>query len=279
IQFEGPVQFMTSTKDVAVNATVIGNGNTDENVFNLNTFITLNFVPVPSQALDVMAVDILDVITNLGAPEGTGDPTQLLYKLADLAGERVARRYEELSLQDYVPLAGFVKETTASLAFTNVDFKWSTDYKAFYSEGKLGLSGVQQNDLNGAFDGFFEIKRNPEDGAPIVNVFVKASASSWYYFSYEDNRLLIFSSNNAFNQIISKRSNGAKAKIGELVFAPADKAETLNFINRFRLQYYGIEDFYDLESDVEEEETEKTDEGFGGKEDDDDGFEDDDDGF
>lgn len=279
IKFEGPAQFMTSTKDVAVNATVIGNGNMNDNVFNINTFITLNFTPVPTQAFDMMAVDILDVITNLGAPEGTGDATQLLYKLADIAGERAAREFEELSLQEYVALAGFVEETTTSMVFTNVDFKWSADYNAFYNEGKLGLSGIQKNDLNGAFDGFFEIKRNPEDGAPVVNLFLKASASSWYYFSYEDNRLLIFSSNNAFNGVISKKSNGAKAKIGELVFAPADRAETLNFINRFRLQYYGIEDPYDLASDIEEEEGDESEDGFGGKEDDDDGFEDDDDGF
>ena len=87
--------------------------------------------------------------------------------------------------------------------------------------------------------------------------------------------MLIFSSNNAFNTIIGKKSNGAKAKIGDLVFAPGDRAETLNFINRFRLQYYGIEEPYQLDSDIEEEVDEETDD----TSDDDDGFDDDDDGF
>jgi hypothetical protein len=274
IIFEGKANFMQPKKDITVISSVIGHGNLNNQEYSLNSFFSMNFNPVPAQAFDIMAVDFLDVITNLGAPEGLGDQTQLLYKLADLAGERAAREYESRSLQEYTTLAGFTKETSANLVFSNVDMKWSVDQKAFYSEGKLGMSNIQRNDINGAFEGFFEIKRN-EDGAAGLNMFVKASPDSWYFFSFEDNRLLMYSSNNAFNSLISKKSNGSKAKIGDLVFAPADKAETLNFINRFRLQYYGIDEIYNLDAAVEEEELpqdEATDS-------DDDGFDDDDDGF
>ncbi len=275
VKLEGKANFIPPNKDVNVMASVIGNANINELKYNLNTLFSISFKPVPSQAFDVMALDILDVVNNLGAPEGLGDPTQLLYKLADIAGERAAQEYERQSSQEYISLGGFTKETTTSMLFANVDMKWSSDYNAFYSEGKLGMSNIQRTDINGAFDGFLEVKRNEDDGSVLFNLFLKASADSWYYFSYEDNRLLIFSSNNAFNTIIGKKSNGAKAKIGDLVFAPGDRAETLNFINRFRLQYYGIEEPYQLDSDIEEEVDEETDD----TSDDDDGFDDDDDGF
>ncbi|TRX62688.1 hypothetical protein FNH22_00920 [Fulvivirga sp. M361] len=279
LRFEGPATFIAPSKDADIKAAVIGHANINDVKYKMNSLFSIDFKPVPTQAFDIMAVDILDVVNNLGAPEGLGDQTELLYKLADIAGERAAREYEQRSLQDYVPLAGFTKETSTSMVFANVDMIWSVDFKAFYSEGKLGLSNLQRSDINGAFDGFMEAKRN-EDGGPVFNLFLKASADSWYYFSYEDSRLLIYSSNNSFNTVISKKSNGAKAKIGDLVFAPGDKAETLNFINRFRLQYYGIEEPYQLDSDVEEEET-KTDPDADGEEEtsDDDGFDDDDDGF
>ncbi len=276
VMFEGRAKFLQPKKDMEVISSVIGNGNLNTLEFNLNTMFSINFVPVPTQAFDMMAVDLLDVITNMGAPEGTGDPTQLLYKLADLSGQRAAEEYEARSLQEYTTLAGFTKETSASMVFANIDLKWSVEYKAFYSTGKLGLSNIQRTDINGAFDGFFEVRRN-EDGVAALNFFMKASPDSWYFFSYEDNRLLIYSSNNAFNNLISKKSNGSKSKIGDLVFAPADKAETLNFINRFRLQYYGIDEPYELDAAVEEtEDTEGFDET---KTEEDDGFEDDDDGF
>lgn len=278
VQFEGKAQFVPSTKDVQVLASVIGSGNVNNLEFNMNSLFSINFQPVPTAVFDLMAVDILDIINNLGAPEGLGDPTQLLYKFADLAGERAAQEYEQRSLQDYTTLAGFTKETSASLVLSNVDMKWSVDHNGFYNEGKIGMSNIRQNDINGAFDGFMEVRRT-EDGVPVLNLFLKASPDSWYFFSYEDNRLLIYSSNSAINNLVSKKSNGSKAKIGELVFAPADRAETLNFINRFRLQYYGIDDIYELDSEVEEEVLDESEDGFGGKEDDDDGFEDDDDGF
>jgi hypothetical protein len=278
IIFEGKAKFMRPNADISVLASVIGTGNLNNVEFKLNSLFSLDFIPVPTQAFDIMGIDFLDIITNLGAPEGLGDQTQLLYKLADLSGQRAAEEYEARSLQEYTTLAGFTNETSASLVLANVDMKWSVDHKAFFSEGKLGISNIQRNDINGAFDGFMEIKRN-EDGGSSLNLFIKASPDSWYFFSYEDNRLLMYSSNNAFNTLISKKSNGSKAKIGELVFAPADRAETLNFINRFRLIYYGIDDIYDLDSEINEEEIKEETEDGTLPEDDDDGFADDDDGF
>ena len=275
LQFEGPVNFMRNNSDVQVHAAVIGNGNAKTNEYKMNTFITVDFKPVPAQAFDIMAFDLIDVVNNLGAPEGLGDQTQLLYKLADLAGERVARAYEEQSLQEYTPLGQMAKETQVPLSFSNVDFKYSSDYQAFYSEGKLGMSNINNNDINAAFDGFFEIKKN-EAGGPVINIFIKASAESWFFFNYEDQRLLTYSSNNNYNGVISKKSNGSKAKLGELVFAPASRAEVLDFINRFRLEYYNIDEIYELDSAVDDALQQDTD-GFGEEEDDDDGFDDDDD--
>jgi hypothetical protein len=57
---------------------------------------------------------------------------------------------------------------------------------------------------------------------------------------------MVQSSNPAFNDLISKKSNASKAKVGELVFVPGSDEETLAFINRFRLNYYNLEAPYDL---------------------------------
>ena len=278
IEFEGKATFVPYNKNVEVLSTIIGRGNLNDLTFNVNALFSLNFAPVPTTIFDFMARDFLDIINNLGVPEGLGDQTQLIYKLADLSGERAAQEYEARSREGYVPLAGFTKETSASIVLANVDMKWSADNKGFYSEGKLGLSSLGRNDVNGAFDGFMEVRRT-DDGVPVLNLFIKASPDSWYYFSYEDNRLLIYSSNGAVNETVSKKSNGSKAKLGELVFAPADRAETLNFINRFRLQYYGIDDIYDLDSEVTEEVEETPQDGFGGVDEEVEEEEDDDEGF
>ena len=278
IRFEGPVKFADNIKGAAISASVLGTGNLASNAFTLNTFMVLDFA-IGEQAYQSMALDIEDVINNLGAPEGLGDPTQLLYKVSEIIGEKATKQYEKESLAQHVSLGTFARQTSKPMVFADINFKWSSEYNAFYSEGKLGMSNILTNDINGAFDGFFEIRKN-EDGGSVLNLFLKASPDSWYYFGLEDNRLLTYSSNEAFNDIIYKKTNAAKAKLGELVFVPGDESEVLSFINRFRLNYYGIDDLYELGSEVEEEVEEEPDDGFGGTEEEDESFEEEeDDGF
>ena len=110
-----------------------------------------------------------------------------------------------------------------------------------------------------------EIKKN-EDGTPVFHVFIKASPESWYYMGFEDNRLMVQSSSEVVNNLVSKKTNAAKAKLGDLVFIPGSDDETLAFINRFRQTYYGIEAPYDLSSPSakkkDKKKDDKADDGF-----------------
>lgn len=243
VRFEGPINFFRGTKDFDITASAIGQGNMENNEIRMNSLVMVN-TTAASTAFDIMARDLQNVIKNEGAEEGLGDPTELLYKIADIVGERTAKEYETRSAQGYVSL-GAIAQTAKPLTFANVNFKWSPKHRAFYSEGSLGLSNINRQDINGAFEGFMEIKKD-EDGLPVFNVFFKASPDSWYFFSYEDNRLLMFSSNEEFNTTVYKRTNSGKAKIGEMIFVPATEDETLEFVNRFRNQYYGIQVPYNL---------------------------------
>lgn len=243
VRFEGPVSFFKGVKGFDLQASALGSGNLETNDIKMNSFILAD-MNLPSTALDLMARQIQEVIKNEGAAEGLGDATDLLYKIADIVGERAAKDYEARSLQSYVPLAT-VPGLAKPLVFSLANLKWSQRTKAFYSEGNLGISNIGRNDINAAFEGFMEIRRN-EDGSPVFHVFVKASPEAWFYFGYEDNRLMAHSALPPFNDIIAKKTNAAKAKVGELVFIPGSDEEVLAFINRFRQEYYGIEAGYDL---------------------------------
>jgi len=239
VRFEGPVNLIQGSKDFAVTASALGQGNLQTNEIRMNTFLMVDS-NIPLQAFDLMARQITEVIKNEGVEEGLGDQTELLYKIADIIGERSVKDFEQRSLQGYVSLSTLAP-LARPLVFSNVSLKWSPKHKAFYSEGKLGMSNIARNDINGAFEGFMEIKES-EDGAPVFHVFIKASPEAWYYFGLEDNRVLVHSSNPEFNSIISRKTNAGKAKIGEISFVPGSDDETLEFINRFRREY--------LENDV-----------------------------
>jgi hypothetical protein len=266
VTFEGPINFFKNTNGFKLTASAIGSGSLTTNEIKINSFIMTDMA-IPDMAYQLMANNLLEVIKSEGAPEGLGDQTELLYKISNLIGERVTKDYEQKSQQGYVSL-GTVQGLIQPIVFSNVNLKWSQDRKAFYSEGTIGISNSNRLDINGAFEGFMEIRKN-EDGAPVFHVFFKASPESWYYFGFEDNRLMVHSANQAFNELITKKSNASKAKVGELVSIPGTDEETLSFVNRFRLQYYGLEAPYDLTSGTssakkkeKKKEEKKEDDGF-----------------
>jgi len=264
VRFEGPVSFFKGLSDFGITASALGSGNLESNDIKMNTFIMAD-MNVPTAAFQMMALNLQDIIKREGADDGLGDQTELLYKIADIVGERVVKDYEQKSQQGYVSLST-LQALVKPLVFSNVSLKWSQKAKAFYSEGTLGMSNIGRFDINGAFEGFMEIRKN-EDGSPVFHVFLKASPDAWYYFGYEDNRLMVQSSDPAFNELISKKTNASKAKAGEVVFIPGSDEETLGFINHFRKTYYGLEESYDLSGNTsagkkKEKKKDEKDDGF-----------------
>ena len=266
VRFEGPVNFFKGSKDFNLTASSIGSGNLETNEIKMNSLILAD-MNLPPAAYQMMAVNLQEVIKNEGASDGLGDQTELLYKIANLVGEKVAKDYEQKSQQAYTSLST-IPQLASPVVFSNINFKWSQTKKAFYSEGTIGVSNIGRNDINGGFEGFMEVRKN-EDGAPVFHVFFKASPEAWYYFGYEDNRLMVQSSNQLLNDLIAKKTNASKAKVGELVFIPGSDDETLAWINKFRLTYYGLEAPYDLASGTtsakkkdKKKEEKKTDDGF-----------------
>ncbi|MFZ6009853.1 MAG: hypothetical protein ACOYXT_05840 [Bacteroidota bacterium] len=264
VKFEGPINLFSGSKNFNITATALGSGNMETNEIRMNSFVMVDS-NVPLTAFDIMARNLQDVIKNEGAAEGLGDQTELLYKIADIVGERTVKDYEQKSLQGYVSL-GTIPQLAKPLVFSEVNLKWQPKLKAFYSEGNIGVSNIGKNDINGGFEGFMEVKKN-EDGSPVFHVFIKASPEAWYYFGFEDNRLMVHSSNQEFNGVISKKTNAGKAKVGEIAFIPGSDDETLSFINRFRKDYYGIEVPYSLSegssaTQKKKEEKKEEDDGF-----------------
>lgn len=265
VRFEGPVNFFDKTKDFGLIASALGSGNLETNVIKMNSFIMAD-MNVPATVFQLMAANILEVIKNEGVKEeGLGDHTELLYKIADLVGEKVVKDYEQRSLQGYVPLAT-VQGLQKSLVFSNVNLKWSQEHKSFYSEGLIGLSHVGRNDINSSYEGFMEIGKT-EDGGPVFHVFIKVSPDSWFYFGMEDNRVMIHTSLQPINDFVTKKTNASKAKVGELVYIPGTIDETLSWINKFRLTYLGLEAPYDLsagstDAKKKEEKKKEEDDGF-----------------
>ena len=257
LHIEGPVNFIENNKDRNIYATVIGDGNLETSEFSFDVFLTMDF-QVPTGIYEIMSDGFLQAIDMLGPPEAIKDRTTLLYKLADLIGDKAAKEYEKRSSEVYTPLASMSPKLVKPFTFSELSIKWSDDQKAFYNDkGVLGISNVLRNDINASFESFFEIRKGVDGDR--IDLFIKAAPEYWYYFSYEDNKLLIYSSVKELNDLVKQKTNQGKTKINEFVFAPGDRGETQRFVNEFRLIYYGIKEPYDLGGEIQEDEEKKKD--------------------
>jgi hypothetical protein len=244
IQFEGPLQFMQGRDEAEFKSAGTGSGDLVEQEFTFNVMLTTEY-DLPNGFTEIIGTDMLEVVQRLGIPEATKDLDRLLPKLAEIAGDNVAKRYEELIFQEYIPLHSLSSKFTKTLNLTNLDLKWSNDYSSWYSLGKIGLSNTGATDINANIDGFTEITKSEEGES--IKIFLQVSPSCWYYFHYQQDRLIFFSSNKEANELINKKSKAAKAKFGEFVFLTGDIDETIKFVEDYRRRYYDIDAPYYLE--------------------------------
>ena len=133
-----------------------------------------------------------------------------------------------------------------TFGISDVQLNWSPEQKAWYSSSSLGVSNVGFEDVNGQATGFIEVK--PTEEGNIMNLFVQATADSWYYFSYQNQRLAVWGYNEKFCDLIGDKSKIDKAGSDEYAFFLSDIAETLTFVNRFRKTYLGIDEPYNLDT-------------------------------
>lgn len=235
--FEGPVSFIKPSPNFALKASGKGLARLDSAYFKMSSFLTVDFKINPG-AVDVMVADMIDIIERLGVPQVHDLQGDLVYLLANITGDQAAKAYENNSLKNYVPLLSASPELMKTMVLSEVNLQWSPEFKAWYNDGKIGISNFYRHDINAQADGFVEIRRDPL--GDIVNIFIMFSEAVWYHFSYDQNRLLMLSSNSAFNDAIRASSTLEKSGLGQFAVGLGEENETMTFVNNFRKNYYNI---------------------------------------
>ena len=243
LQFEGPVDFNIKSKSIELQTSVIGRGNDTANIFRMDAFLTLNYT-LPSQVTDMMGEEISKAAGILGLPQAYGNDPSLLYKVSEIIGENATEDYEKKSLQAYTPLISISPRLDKSIVISKVNLFYDPKNKAWFSKGKIGISNISRKDVNVLSNGFLEIKK--AESGDIINLFLQISPTIWYYFNFEENRLMVVSTNADINGLIKDKSTALKANFGEYFFLNGETKDALTFINRFRNDYLNIKEPYDL---------------------------------
>tara|TARA_B100000902_G_C27292293_1_gene907851 strand:- start:838 stop:2373 length:1536 start_codon:yes stop_codon:yes gene_type:complete len=182
----------------------------EEDKTDLQSFLLLDFM-FSEEALQIMADNIYEAYSSTEFNYGN----RYKKNLARLVG---GKQVDELII-DLDALDEFSKlpeQLNNALSFTHVNLVWSNKYRAYISEGRIGLGNMYGKQLNSMMDGYIRLsKRNNKD---ILNVLLKTEFGDVYYFEYKDNTLFTYSTNDEFNDVIinikakKRRANEKKGK-------------------------------------------------------------------
>lgn len=169
----------------------------DSGKVNIEAILALDF-HFSTEALKVMA----DEIRMMPSLKPVNLNTELNNKgMKDLLGENVATQLKE-EMDLFGVTKNLPKEFNYELLLNDVKLFWNESTSSFRSAGKIGIGLIGSQPVNVYVDGFIEVQRRRS--GDMIDIYLKADQSTWYYFSYFRGVMMTQSGNNDFNTIISK---------------------------------------------------------------------------
>lgn len=196
ISGEGRMNFGTNFDLVKMISAGRFTHSSDSGKINIQTILALDFHFSP-EALSIMSED-LKLIPSLRSVNLNSEFNNKSMK--DLLGIEVATKIkDELSL--FGISRSLPKEFTYELLLNDVTLYWNDASSSFRSKGKIGIGFVGQQPVNLYVDGFVEIQRRRS--GDMIDIYLKANESTWYYFSYFKGVMMTQAANIRFNTLIS----------------------------------------------------------------------------
>jgi hypothetical protein len=169
----------------------------DSGKVNIEAILGLDFY-FSNEAIKVMADDIR-MMPSLKPVNLNSD---LISKgMKDMLGVNIASQLKE-EMDLFGSSKSLPKEFNFKLLLNDVKLYWNESSSSFRSKGKIGIGFIGQQPVNVYVDGNIEIQRRRS--GDMIDVYLKADQSTWYYFSYFRGVMMTQSGNNNYNSIISK---------------------------------------------------------------------------
>jgi hypothetical protein len=168
----------------------------DSGKVNIEAILALDFF-FSAEALQMMA----DEIRMKPSLKPVNLNSELNTKgMKDLMGTAAATQIKE-EMDLFGTSKNLPKEFDYELLLNDVQLYWNESTSSFRSRGKIGLGFIGPQAINVYVDGYIEIQRRRT--GDLIDVYLKADESIWYYFSYFRGVMMTQSSNNSYNKLIA----------------------------------------------------------------------------
>ena len=167
-----------------------------------------------SGKVDIKAILALDFYFSADALKIMSDDIRLMTSLkpVNLNSDFISKGMKDLlgtsaasQLKEETDLFGLSKnlpkEFNYELLLNEVNLRWNQASSSFRSTGKIGIGFIGNQPINLYVDGFVEIQRRRS--GDLIDIYLKADQSTWYYFSYFKGVMMAQAGNNNFNTLLS----------------------------------------------------------------------------
>ena len=193
---EGKLNFGTNFDLLKMSGAGNLNQMTDSGNVELKAILGLNFFFSP-EALRIMS-DEFRMMPTLKPVNGNSEFNSKGMK--DLMGSEAAGKLKQES--DLFGISGNIpKEFNYELLLNDVTLYWNEASSSFRSKGRIGIGFVGRQSINVYVDGFVDIQRRRS--GDMIDIYLKADRSTWYYFSYFKGVMMAQSGNNSFNALLT----------------------------------------------------------------------------
>lgn len=209
---EGKINFGVNYGLLTLNSSGAIIHNTDSSRVEVRSIVGFSF-HFNDEALKTMAADIRTNPT-LRTVNLSSEFNQKAMR--DLLGEEAANKLNE-ELQLFGVVRSLPKEYTSQLLLNDVTLQWNPYTMSFISKGKIGIGFIGDQPMNVYVDGWVELQR--KRSGDLLDIYLKASDNTWYWFSYVRGILMSYSSNPTYNDILTntkeklRRDPNATARI------------------------------------------------------------------
>jgi len=238
---EGKINFGVDYGLLRLNSSGAVTHNTDSSRVELRSILGFSFY-FNAEALKAMAADIRTNPT-LRTVNLSSEFNQKAMR--DLLGEEAAKKLSE-ELQLFGVVRSLPKEYTSQLLLNDVTLQWNPYSMSFISKGKIGIGFIGDQPMNVYVDGWVELQR--KRSGDLLDIYLKAGDNTWYWFSYFRGILMSYSSNQAYNDILTntkeklRRDPNANSRI-DFEYMPGVPDRLRSFLRRMESGGLGFEEY------------------------------------
>ncbi|MCU4175146.1 hypothetical protein [Carboxylicivirga sp. N1Y90] len=179
----------------------------DENKITASTMMGIDFF-FNDEALDLFHSSIL----NSDAKTSKLSKETFVKRMKEWSGDKQANKLEQLrsstGLTDQIPL-----EMQQMLLFSNIDFVWNSEKRAYIANGEADLAFMKNYVINKKVKLQAEIVNKRSGNS--FDMYIEFDNNTWVYFTYKNSMMQTLSSNKQYNNLVQAlKSDERKQKVG-----------------------------------------------------------------